>query len=102
MTRSATSGPLGGPSLNEAICTRILAKEVTAEAINAALRAASEQSLYGILAYETEPIVSSDILHSTYEPSEPLRYFHNERDGTFRDVSFSSGVAAMRAYSISS
>ncbi len=25
-----------------------------------------------------------DILHSTYEPSEPLRYFHNERDGTFR------------------
>ncbi len=39
---------------------------VTAEAINAALKSASEQSLYGILAYETEPIVSSDILHSTY------------------------------------
>ena len=41
-------------------------REVTAEAINAALRAAAEKSLYGILAYETEPIVSSDILHSTY------------------------------------
>jgi FG-GAP-like repeat/ASPIC and UnbV len=25
-----------------------------------------------------------DIFHSTYEPSEPLRYFRNERDGTFR------------------
>ncbi|MBP7586560.1 MAG: type I glyceraldehyde-3-phosphate dehydrogenase [Thermoanaerobaculia bacterium] len=41
-------------------------REVTAEAINAALRAAAEKSLYGILAYETEPIVSSDILLSTY------------------------------------
>ena len=39
---------------------------VTAEAINAALRSAAEQSLHGILAYETEPIVSSDILHSTF------------------------------------
>ena len=41
-------------------------REVTAEAINAAVRAAAEKSLYGIVAYETEPIVSSDILHSTY------------------------------------
>lgn len=39
---------------------------VTAEAINGAMRRAAEQSLYGILAYETEPIVSSDILRSTY------------------------------------
>ncbi len=39
---------------------------VTVEALNAAMRSAAEQSLYGILAYETEPIVSSDILHSTY------------------------------------
>ena len=27
---------------------------------------AADQDLYGILAYETEPIVSSDILRSTY------------------------------------
>lgn len=39
---------------------------VTAEAINEALRAATERDLYGIVAFETEPIVSSDILHSTY------------------------------------
>ena len=39
---------------------------VSVEAINAAMKNAAEQSLYGILAYETEPIVSSDILHSTY------------------------------------
>ena len=36
------------------------------QAINAALRSAAAQSLDGILAYETEPIVSSDILHSTF------------------------------------
>jgi glyceraldehyde 3-phosphate dehydrogenase len=39
---------------------------VTPEEINAVMRSASEKALYGILAYETEPIVSSDILHSTY------------------------------------
>jgi glyceraldehyde 3-phosphate dehydrogenase len=41
-------------------------RQVEAGAINAALQRASEKELYGILAYETEPIVSSDILHSTY------------------------------------
>jgi glyceraldehyde 3-phosphate dehydrogenase len=41
-------------------------REVTAEAINGALLRACEKDLYGILAYETEPIVSSDILRSTY------------------------------------
>ena len=39
---------------------------VTAEAINSAVQRAADQDLYGILAYETEPIVSSDILRSTY------------------------------------
>ena len=39
---------------------------VTVETVNAALQSATQKSLYGILAYETEPIVSSDILHSTY------------------------------------
>ena len=40
--------------------------DVTVEAINAALENASRKSLQGILAYEIEPIVSSDILHSAY------------------------------------
>ncbi len=60
----AINVPVPNGSLVDLTCWH--PKEVTAEAINAALRAASEQSLYGILAYETEPIVSSDILHSTY------------------------------------
>ena len=41
-------------------------RPVTAEAINAAVRAAAEGELAGILAYETEPIVSSDVLMSSY------------------------------------
>ncbi len=40
--------------------------EVTVEAINAAVRAAAEGPLYGLIHYETEPIVSSDILESPF------------------------------------
>ncbi len=40
-------------------------RPVSVEAINAAMRAAAESSaLHGVLAYETEPIVSSDILQA--------------------------------------
>ena len=39
---------------------------VSAEAINAALAAACADSLAGVIAYETEAIVSSDVLHSSY------------------------------------
>jgi glyceraldehyde 3-phosphate dehydrogenase len=60
----AINVPVPNGSLVDLTCWH--PREVTAEAINAALRSAAEQSLYGILAYETEPIVSSDILHSTY------------------------------------
>ncbi len=43
------------------------ARDVSAEAINGALRAAAESDAWrGILGYEEEPIVSSDVLHSTY------------------------------------
>jgi len=41
-------------------------RAVTAEEINGAVRAAAAGELAGILAYETEPIVSSDVLMSTY------------------------------------
>jgi len=42
--------------------TVILKKEVTKEQINAALKAASENELKGILEYTDEPIVSIDIV----------------------------------------
>lgn len=39
-------------------------RDVTAEEINAAVRAAAEGALYGLIDYEVEPIVSSDIVKS--------------------------------------
>jgi glyceraldehyde 3-phosphate dehydrogenase len=44
----------------------ILEKEVTKEEINAAFKKAAEGPLKGILEYTEEPLVSSDILHTTY------------------------------------
>ncbi len=46
--------------------TAILSKEVTKEEINAAMKQAAEGPLKGILEYTEDPIVSSDVLHSTY------------------------------------
>jgi glyceraldehyde 3-phosphate dehydrogenase len=46
--------------------TAILSKEVTAEDINAAMKKAAEGPLKGILEYTEDPIVSTDVLHSTY------------------------------------
>jgi glyceraldehyde 3-phosphate dehydrogenase len=46
--------------------TAILGKEVTAEDINAAMKKAAEGPLKGILEYTEDPIVSSDVLHTTY------------------------------------
>jgi len=45
--------------------TAILGKDVTAEEINAAMKKAAEGSLKGILDYTEDPIVSSDVLHTT-------------------------------------
>ena len=42
----------------------ILDKPTTTEAVNAALKAASEGSLKGILAYTEDPVVSTDMLHN--------------------------------------
>ena len=46
-------------------CTLLLKKDVTAEEINAAMKEASEGELKGILGYNDEEIVSSDILGRT-------------------------------------
>ncbi|MCA8990024.1 MAG: aldehyde dehydrogenase, partial [Planctomycetaceae bacterium] len=44
----------------------VLGKDVTAEEINSAMKAAAEGPLKGILAYNTDPIVSSDIIGNTH------------------------------------
>ncbi len=44
----------------------ILGKEVTKQEINAAMKKAAEGELKGILQYTEDPIVSTDVLHSTY------------------------------------
>jgi len=46
--------------------TAVLAKDVTAEEVNAALKAASEGELKGILGYNEEEIVLQDIVGSSY------------------------------------
>jgi glyceraldehyde 3-phosphate dehydrogenase len=46
--------------------TAVLSKDVTKEDINAAMKKAAEGPLKGILQYTEDPIVSSDVLHSTY------------------------------------
>jgi len=46
--------------------TAVLCKEVTKEEINTAMKKAAEGPLKGILEYTEDPIVSSDVLHSTY------------------------------------
>jgi len=46
--------------------TAVLGKEVTKDEINAAMKKAAEGELKGILQYTEDPIVSSDVLHSTY------------------------------------
>jgi glyceraldehyde 3-phosphate dehydrogenase len=43
----------------------ILGKDVTAEEVNAAMKKAAEGPMKGILEYTEDPIVSSDVLHST-------------------------------------
>src|SRR5512137_823291 len=44
----------------------VLGKETTKAEINAAMKKAAEGELKGILQYTEDPIVSTDILHSTY------------------------------------
>jgi glyceraldehyde 3-phosphate dehydrogenase len=68
----ACSGKMNGialriptPDVSIVDLTAILGKEVTAEDINAAMKQAAEGPLKGILEYTEDPIVSSDVLHTT-------------------------------------
>jgi glyceraldehyde 3-phosphate dehydrogenase len=46
--------------------TAILGQEVTAEDVNAAMKKAAEGPMKGIMDYTEDPIVSTDVLHTTY------------------------------------
>ncbi|MCB9591564.1 MAG: type I glyceraldehyde-3-phosphate dehydrogenase [Sandaracinaceae bacterium] len=54
------------PDVSLVVLTAQLAKKTTAEAVNAALKAASEGPLKGVLGYEERPLVSNDFIGSTY------------------------------------
>jgi len=69
----ACAGKLNGialriptPDVSIVDLVAILEKETTAEEINVAFKKAAEGPLKGILEYTEDPIVSSDVLHSTY------------------------------------
>jgi len=53
------------PDVSIVDLTAVLGKDVTAEEINAAMKKAAEGPLKGVLEYTEDPIVSSDVLHST-------------------------------------
>ena len=42
----------------------VLAKNATAEEVNAALKAASQGAMKGILGYTEDPVVSTDMMHN--------------------------------------
>ena len=54
------------PDVSLVDLTCVLGKDVTKDEINAAMKKAAEGSMKGILEYTEDPIVSSDVLHSTY------------------------------------
>jgi glyceraldehyde-3-phosphate dehydrogenase, type I len=54
------------PDVSIVDLTAVLGKEVTKAEINAAMKAAAEGPLKGILQYTEDPIVSTDVLHSSY------------------------------------
>ncbi|MTI21673.1 type I glyceraldehyde-3-phosphate dehydrogenase [Fulvivirga sp. RKSG066] len=61
---NAVRVPTPTGSLTDLVCT--LSKEVTAEEINAAMKAAAEGPMKGILKYTEDPIVSSDIVGDSH------------------------------------
>ncbi len=53
------------PNVSVVDLVAVLAKNATAEEVNAALKAAAEGELKGILAYTEDPVVSSDMMHNS-------------------------------------
>jgi glyceraldehyde 3-phosphate dehydrogenase len=54
------------PDVSIVDLTAVLGHEVTKDDINQAMKKAAEGPMQGILEYTEDPIVSSDVLHSTY------------------------------------
>ena len=54
------------PDVSIVDLTAVLGREVTKDEINQAMKKAAEGPLKGILQYTEDPIVSTDVLHSTY------------------------------------
>jgi glyceraldehyde 3-phosphate dehydrogenase len=52
------------PNVSAVDLVALLAKSTTAEEVNAALQAAAEGKLKGILAFTMDPVVSTDMLHN--------------------------------------
>jgi glyceraldehyde 3-phosphate dehydrogenase len=52
------------PDVSVVDLVAVLAKPTTTEAVNAALKAAAEGELKGILGYTADPVVSTDMLHN--------------------------------------
>ena len=59
----AFMGSLKDVSAVDLVC--LTAKKTTAGEVNAALKAAAEGELKGILAYTEDPVVSTDMLHNS-------------------------------------
>ena len=53
------------PNVSVVDLTCITTKPTTAEAVNAALKAAAEGEMKGILAYTDDPVVSTDMMHNS-------------------------------------
>ncbi|MDE3165383.1 MAG: type I glyceraldehyde-3-phosphate dehydrogenase, partial [Acidobacteriota bacterium] len=54
------------PDVSATDLVAVLEKSTTTEAVNAALKAAAEGPLKGILAYTEDPVVSTDMLHNPH------------------------------------
>jgi glyceraldehyde 3-phosphate dehydrogenase len=54
------------PNVSVVDLVAVLTKEAAAEEINAALKAAAEGEMKGILGYTTDPVVSGDMLHDPH------------------------------------
>jgi glyceraldehyde 3-phosphate dehydrogenase len=53
------------PNVSEVDLVAVLEKPATTEEVNAALKAAANDGLKGILGYTEDPVVSSDMLHNS-------------------------------------
>src|SRR5262249_12080514 len=64
LTGYALRGPVPTGSVTD--LTSLVSRKVNRDAVNAALKAAADGPLKGILEYVTDPIVSSDVVHNPH------------------------------------